>query len=265
MACRDEYTEDGQFFRTESGLTEVPTDIPSGAKNVTLDWNNITTIRKNAFSEFSECTWLSVHGNDLNEIEAGAFSGLINLHKLELTVNVLKEIRPDMWMGLMSLKELSLGLNDLEDLPPGAFVGLPNVVKLCLAMNYLEQIRGDMFEGLVALEDLYLLGNDIKTLEPGAFMNLQHLKALFLGWNHLETLEMKAFMDPTSPNKHPPEMILSLSGNPMKCDENLCWLKEAQRNNWIDVDGPLSIGPPLSCPDFPGDPYLRDVNLDCTN
>ena len=32
VTYRDEYTEDEIFIRTESGLTEVPTDIPSGAK-----------------------------------------------------------------------------------------------------------------------------------------------------------------------------------------------------------------------------------------
>ena len=43
VTYRDEYTEDEIFIRTESGLTEVPTDIPSGAKQVTLEDSRITT------------------------------------------------------------------------------------------------------------------------------------------------------------------------------------------------------------------------------
>ena len=96
MTCRDDYTEDGIFIRTDSGLTEVPTDIPSGAKQVTLQDNRITNIHKNAFSKLSECTRLSVNDNMLNEIEGGAFSGLMNVYVFDLYNNDLRDIRPDM-------------------------------------------------------------------------------------------------------------------------------------------------------------------------
>ena len=262
MTCRDEYTEDGIFIRTESGLTEVPTDIPSGAKQVALQDNRMTSIRKNTFSKLSECTRLSVNDNMLNEIAAGAFSGLMNLYVLDLYNNDLRDIRPDMWMGLTSLKQLSLGNNELEDLPSGAFMGLANVVKLSLAYNDLKQIRGDMFEGLFALEDLYLHSNDITSLESGAFMNLPHLDWLLLGYNEMETLEMRAFLDPTCPGRHPSEMFISLERNPMNCGGNLCWLKEAEKNYWIELD--YGTASPVTCANYPSGTNWRDIKLNCT-
>ena len=165
----------------------------------------------------------------MNEIEAGAFSGLMNLHRLNLRNNDLKEIRADTWMGLPSLKELFLGSNKIENLPSEAFMGLTKVVFMHLANNDLNQIRGDMFEGLFALEDLYLHGHDI-SLEPGAFVKLPYLNWLNLETNKLETLKMRAFLDPTYPDKHPPKIFVPLGANPLTCDEKLCWLKEAKKN-----------------------------------
>ena len=104
VTCRDDYTEDGIFIRTESGLTEVPTDIPSSAKQIALQDNRITTIHKNSFIELSECTHLIVNDNMLNEIEVGAFYGLRNLYMLHLYNNDLREIKSGMWMGLTSLQ-----------------------------------------------------------------------------------------------------------------------------------------------------------------
>ena len=262
VSYRDEYTEDGIFIRTRSGLTEVPTDIPSGAKQVSLQDNRIAVIRKNAFSELSECTRLFMNDNWLNEIEAGAFSGLINLHMLHIYNNDLKEIRSDMWMGLNFLKRLSLGNNELEDLPAGAFVGLNNLEELSLAYNDLKQVRGGMFEGLFALQELYLHSNDITSLEPGAFTNLPHLNWLLLGYNDLETLEMRAFLDPSCPDKHPSDMFLSLEWNTMQCDESLCWLKEAERKNWIELDY-ITVSP-VTCGNYPRGTNWKDINLNCT-
>ena len=198
----------------------------------------------------------------LNEIEVGAFYGLMNLYMLHLYNNDLREIKAGMWMGLISLKQLSFGNNELEDLPSGAFMGLANVVKLSLAYNNLKNIRGDMFEGLFALEDLYLHSNDITSLEPGAFMNMPHLDWLLLGYNNLETFEMTAFLDPTCPDNHPSEMFISLERNPMKCDGNLCWLKEAERNYWIELD--YGTASPVTCANYPRGTNWRDMKLNCT-
>ena len=118
-----------------------------------------------------------------------------------------------------------------------------------------------MFEGLFALEDLHLDNNDI-SLEPGAFVNLPCLNWLNLESNKLKTLEMKAFLDPTCPDKHPSKIFVPLGWNPLKCDEKLCWLKEAEQNNWIEVDH--GIHSPVTCGSYyPSETYWRDVNLNC--
>ena len=58
--CRDEYTEEGYFIRTMSGLTEVPADIPDEATQVYLQDNRITIIRAESFISFLNvlgCFW----------------------------------------------------------------------------------------------------------------------------------------------------------------------------------------------------------------
>ena len=258
----DEYTEEGHFIRAYAGLTEVPTDIPSGAKRVSLYVNRITTVRKNAFSELSECTELYLNENELNEIEAGAFSGLVNLEILYLDNNDLKEIRPDMWIGLSSLKQLSIAINEVEDLPPRAFMGLTKLEELTLNYNDLTRVRGETFEGMFALKVLYLYDNDIASLGPGAFMNLPHLYWLLLGSNNLETVEMRSFMDPSCPDEHPTDLAALLESNPLQCDERLCWLKEAESKNWITPD--ILQFAPVTCVNYPGETYWKDVNLNCS-
>ena len=258
---QDEYTDEGHFIRIYASLTEVPLDIPSGAKRVSLNDNRITVIGKNEFHKLFECTGLILYDNRINQIETGAFSGLGNLHVLNLNNNDLKQIRSDVWVGLSSLKWLSLDLNELEDLPAGAFVGLNKLEELTLAYNDLQQIRDRTFQGLPALKRLFLHNSDITFLEPGAFTNLLHLKWLDLESNDLETLEMRAFLDPSHPYKHPTDLYLEVESNPLLCDERLCWLKEAERKNWIELD---YISPsPGKCANYPKDTYWIDINLNC--
>ena len=75
----DIYTNDGKFYRTKSGLTDVPDDIPKDALQVDLGHNNITQLKQNAFSQLHQCTHLNMWWNTISVVETGSFDGLHSL------------------------------------------------------------------------------------------------------------------------------------------------------------------------------------------
>ena len=53
VTSRDEFTEDGEYYRTASNLTRVPRDIPPEALKVDISSNAITILEANSFSNLS--------------------------------------------------------------------------------------------------------------------------------------------------------------------------------------------------------------------
>ena len=74
---RDEYTADRKYYKISLGLTVVPTDIPTDALWVRLQYNRIIRLEVNAFNQLSQCTELNLGYNQISEVEPGAFNGLI--------------------------------------------------------------------------------------------------------------------------------------------------------------------------------------------
>ena len=60
--CVNEYTGGKRFTRVDCGLTEVPTDIPSDAREVDLVVNRIRTVEAGPFSQLSRCTMVLLGG-----------------------------------------------------------------------------------------------------------------------------------------------------------------------------------------------------------
>ena len=84
------YPDFGEFYRTNSKLTNVPTDIPSEAQIVYLNFNKITTIRMNSFLHLSMCAEMYLSVNSISNISSGAFSGLHKLELLDLSHNSMQ-------------------------------------------------------------------------------------------------------------------------------------------------------------------------------
>ena len=91
FSCRSEYTN-GNYFRDGCGLTEVPTDIPSDAKKVYLENNQISNILAEAFSHLTSCTYIRLKNNSLTLIDAADFVGLESLKTLVLEYNSIADI-----------------------------------------------------------------------------------------------------------------------------------------------------------------------------
>ena len=229
-------SEDDKYDKKHCGLTQVPTDIPPTAKEVSLYFNDINEIPYGAFSHLTQCTFLSLQNNKLSHLASGMFDGLRALQVLVLSSNYIAKIETETFLHLTSCTWLSL------------------------KENRLITIRSNMFVGLQSLKKLILSQNIIFKIEPGSFANLIQLSTLLLSKNYLTTLDRKVFssLNLTS-------LYLKINGNPLLCDSKLCWIKQGEREEWLlihdtDINGTELYKP--QCVNYPGVDW-DDISLTC--
>ena len=179
-SCRDEYTENKNFYRTACDLKEVPEDIPQNAVKIDLSNNDLMTIPVNAFAKNQDCLYLSLHRNSIWGIDSGAFSGLTKLRELDLSRNQISGWTPDMFQGpLHSLRSLHIIWNGFHSIDDGVFSKLEGLTHLDLSCTIRRKLNQDMFRGLVNLKTLVLVsfvvpGSD--SIEPQRIHEFEQFK-----------------------------------------------------------------------------------------
>ena len=277
------------YDHKSSQLTEVPTDIPNGTTKVNLFDNQIFRIKMNSFMYLAVCTDIDLSKNNISEIEPDAFQGLSSLTELHLEFNRIKALDNNMWKTLATLKELWLNRNSISGIKDGTFKDLNKLENLWLDWNNLSAIRMDMFQGLSSLQELSLdhnqisqieahtfhhlpnlwaltlAANRIRHIEAKALANLPNLKLLYIDKNNLTTLEWIIFdvNDYDDSNGHPFKLEMTLNDNPFKCNQNLCWLKQAEQDQWLTWGRESSITHSPWCTNFPNTLWSNS-SLGCT-
>ncbi|KAI1287250.1 Slit -like protein 2 protein [Halotydeus destructor] len=140
-------------------LKHVPRKLPTNARRLHLEGNNISFIKREDFLGMGNLKILDLRQNQIAEVEDASFEGAFNLNELILFQNQLKHIRPAMFTGLKNLKALLLNANNISS------------------------VRRDAFSGLYNLNLLSLYDNKIQTLENGTFAPLVNIQTLHLGKN----------------------------------------------------------------------------------
>ena len=132
--------------------------------------------------------------------------------------------------GLQSLENLYFANNKISSIPDGAFESLVSVEHLDLSRNSITTVRSGMWTGLHLLQFLNLIHNKISNIPEHGFGGLTALDELALNTNELNTLASNVFdpFDFPDSGGHPPKLMLYLRFNPLQCDQNMCWLKEAK-------------------------------------
>ena len=171
--------------RSELGLAEVPDDIPPEVVGLYLNDNKLVSLATNQFANFTSLTFLSLSWNLIQQIQPGAFTGLVQLEDLTLFQNLLTSLEVNMFIGMPALKNLVLSNNAVSKINKGAFNGLENLEKLYLYDNDLTVLKTNMFSELTSLLELTLTFNEISVMEPGAYMGLGNLQKLWLDNNHV--------------------------------------------------------------------------------
>ncbi len=225
------WIRDSDSWRAGEGITEVPNDIPTEARDVRLYYNHIQMIRQNAFNHLGVCERLQLQYNKIHSIENGAWNGLESLKELRLHENEIEELRGDMFTGLTTCMYLSLDRNNIHTIHRGALDVLESLTELTLNDNKLTILRSHTFTRLTKLRRLWLYSNDITTIEPDCFFsNVSMELTLKLHSNPILNFPWTVFG-----KEHPLKLDLTLSNGtyPHLCNSFFCWIKQGEKEGWI--------------------------------
>uniref|UniRef100_A0A671Q292 Extracellular matrix protein 2-like n=1 Tax=Sinocyclocheilus anshuiensis TaxID=1608454 RepID=A0A671Q292_9TELE len=196
----DEATEDEDMVWLRGDVYQMPPVPPTRAMVTTLlppgcSISDVTVTCENAKLmgipplSIPELKSLSLQGNEIKTIPAGAFNGIPNLEWIDLGKNkiVSSGIDPQALKGLKFLSRLYMDGNLLEQIPSE----LPSTLQeLKINENNLKEIEENSFEGLSSLVTLEMEGNLLSegNVNPQAFTPLKELTYIRLGRNHFRTI-----------------------------------------------------------------------------
>jgi len=224
---------------SDSGLNNIPSNLPTHVRTLTLDKNSITYFENDSFvsRRLVELEILYADNCKLRKIELGAFNGLTKLMLLSMQGNEISEIIPGTFEKISRLEMLSLSHNIIEHLESDVFNGLVNLKVIGLQGNKLQYLNPDTFLGLSKFQgiqiptdssiinsliskQLAISGCNARSVSVEKFANVSALKVLDLNYNNLRILDINILK--VLPNLS----ALYLYGNPLYCG---CQLQEVWR------------------------------------
>ncbi|KAK3874453.1 hypothetical protein Pcinc_020617 [Petrolisthes cinctipes] len=199
---------------------------PIKYQEILLTNNHFNTLDNHAFTPFNDTLkLLNLEKNSLENVYFPTLSELSHLEVLSLSYNKISFIPSFSPICLNRLRKLKLGYNSIQFLQQRTFADLPSLVYLDLSHNLISELPSEAFtipghqSNLVLQIDLAF--NAISRVEYGVLDGPTSC-VLYLQHNQLETLEQHAFMsiiDSCSTSA-----MIIVTGNPLTCDQRLCWL-----------------------------------------
>ncbi|XP_041945204.1 extracellular matrix protein 2 isoform X1 [Alosa sapidissima] len=182
--------EENDDADSEEVVIQSTQSLPKGCtiSDVTVNCDNakLSSIPPLSIPELKS---LSLEGNDITAIPAGAFNGIPNLEWINFGKNKItsQNIDPQAFKGLKLLSRLYMDGNLLEKIP----TALPSTLQeLKINENNLCEINENSFAELHNLITLEMEGNVLSesNVDPQAFITLTGLSYLRLGRNHFRTI-----------------------------------------------------------------------------
>ncbi|XP_012582841.1 PREDICTED: follicle-stimulating hormone receptor isoform X2 [Condylura cristata] len=154
------HCSNGVFLCQESQVTEIPSDLPRNAVELRFVLTKLQVIPKGAFSGFVDLEKIEISQNDaLEVIEANVFSDLPKLHEIRIEkANNLLYIDPEAFQNLPNLRYLLISNTGIKHLPAVHKIQSLQKVLLWLNKNGIQEIHNCAFNG-TQLDELNLSDN----------------------------------------------------------------------------------------------------------
>merc|ERR1712004_153923 len=192
------YDDDDDFQSLSlrgDGITKPPwesLEALQSLRELNLDQNNITSLRKKAFGRLPVVFHLRLSENQINNISVEAYSGLLQLITLDLSKNNLTWVPPGAFKTLVSLQDINLSHNRLEKLEnktAGLFDDCFSIKSIDLSHNNIPFITKRMFPEdkfqPYKLERIDLSHNILNDVRKFILGNLTSLTTLDISHNSL--------------------------------------------------------------------------------
>ena len=152
-----------------------------------------------------------------------------NVEHLKLSDNRITEIKANVFSNFEKLIVLDLSSNLIANMEDGAFNGLESLQYLYLQNNKISALDPDVFRNTNQLKVLLLDDNEITSIRSKHLVSMWELQELGLQNNQIATLNLESLL-------RLPDFTLKLhlAGNPLTCNESLCWLDKAYQKLQID-------------------------------
>jgi len=127
-----------KIYCNDKGLTAIPTNMPTNAKEVWLQNNKISHIDASSLANMSNVVNLHLHGNNLTRLPDYLFTSLTKLHTLTLQDNRISAVSSTAFGSPSNLVYLNLGHNQMRELNKESFAPLKRLQYLILDYNPLR-------------------------------------------------------------------------------------------------------------------------------
>lgn len=179
--------------------TSVPQDIPSTVTGLDLSVNFITRIKESDFKRLSLLRELDLHGNNISQIDKGAFASLVSLNFLNLNNNSLVALGDDFFEGLSNLTELMIHDNRISVVSSTSFKSLTSLKVLDLAYNKLQRLTNVrcILQQLPHLKVLSIKKNNLAIFQSWELTNSSlELQSLDISHNPITVFNITADIFP---------------------------------------------------------------------
>uniref|UniRef100_A0A8B9KVS1 Nephrocan-like n=1 Tax=Astyanax mexicanus TaxID=7994 RepID=A0A8B9KVS1_ASTMX len=224
-------------------LTKVPHDLPQALLNLSLDRNQLRSLKSRDLAQLRDLVTLTACYNRLVSVDGGlrlpslsvlelvgnqlrVLPGRLSakLEKLDCGQNHIQEVSHQQLSGLKQLRHLFLENNTIRHFESNALRHCAHLTNLALEKNLLSTFPNRLPETLVRLD---LKGNNIAMIKEHELKSLKRLQVLNLRNNRLSSLPAM--------NLLPKLRTLYVDGNPWNCSCDLFKVKRSLQARDVDI------------------------------